>query len=382
MKTYKLIILLITGFCPVLIFAQSSDQNYIKTTTYLNETGTDSLNTIRYYDGLGRPIQTVLQGITPGGSDLITYQEYDRFGRDSTAWLPAVAANNNGAFVDFAAFSTKSANTYNTTTYNSAADTKPYSLPVYEPSPLNRIVQQFGSGQAWQNNNKAVETDYKTNNITDNALKCNYYFVSGNNLVRDNLYATGQLYVTETKDEDGKKMYRFTDKLGRVVMTRQLNSTTNHDTYYVYDDFGNQRYMLPPLAADSLPATGTWNVSDQDANGRILRNYAYIYKYDSRNRCIEKKLPGCEPIYMVYDKADRLVLSQDGVQRSKEQWTVMKYDVLGRLLYTGLIDREMQPSDIATVQDNVITEEFAHYYGFAGTGYSCNWFTGEVSPSL
>ena len=55
-----------------------------------------------------------------------------------------------------------------------------------------------------------------------------------------------------------------------------------------------------------------------------MSQYAYIYRYDGFNRCSYKKLPGCEPVYYIYDKAGRLILSQDGEQRSK-----------GCLLYTS-----------------------------------------------
>lgn len=37
---------------------------------------------------------------------------------------------------------------------------------------------------------------------------------------------------------------------------------------------------------------------------------------------------------MVYDRADRLVLEQNGVQKGKKCWTVYKYDGLGRLIYS------------------------------------------------
>jgi len=102
----------------------------------------------------------------------------------------------------------------------------------------------------------------------------------------------------------------------------------DHDTYYVYDDLNNLRYVLPPLAADAL---GTNMSGFDESAGSVPGLYGYIYHYDGQKRCTEKKLPGCDWIYMVYDRADRLILSQDGNQRAKSpvQWTVIKYDVLG-----------------------------------------------------
>ncbi len=60
-----------------------------------------------------------------------------------------------------------------------------------------------------------------------------------------------------------------------------------------------------------------------------------MYKYDFRNRCIAKKLPGCEWVYYVYDKADRPVFIQDGEQRLKNEWLFTKYDAMGRVIVTG-----------------------------------------------
>ncbi|MDR3061873.1 MAG: hypothetical protein LBU57_07150, partial [Dysgonamonadaceae bacterium] len=54
--------------------------------------------------------------------------------------------------------------------------------------------------------------------------------------------ASGQLYVTKTTDENNHVTYEFRDKLDRVLLQRQISGTGSdrcHDTYFVYDDFGN-----------------------------------------------------------------------------------------------------------------------------------------------
>jgi RHS repeat-associated protein len=48
-----------------------------------------------------------------------------------------------------------------------------------------------------------------------------------------------------------------------------------------------------------------------------------------------KVLNPAQPVYMVYDKRDRLVLTQDGNQRQDNQWTFTKYDALNRPVLTG-----------------------------------------------
>ncbi|GHV25198.1 hypothetical protein FACS1894176_03110 [Bacteroidia bacterium] len=327
----------------------SDDHNYIASRTYTTEDGKEFIDAVQYFDGLGRPIETVQRGITPAGADLITYQEYDAFGRESKSWLPAIASGNNGAFVDLTNFITKSTAVYNNTTYNAAADAKPYSYPVYEASPLNRVQKQYGPGQDWQSisSNHPVSIDYNTN--VGIKYQCVYYYVSGDNLVKSGNYATKQLFVTETTDEDGHISIEMKDKLGRVVLQRQMDGTVKHDTYYVYDDFGNLRYMLSPKASDALTANQTY--TPDNAN---IKKLAYVYWYDSRNRVKAKRIPGCEPIYYIYDKADRLIFSQDGEQRAKSEWAFSIPDVFGRTVLTGIcknsLNHETNPLQTTVVK--------------------------------
>ena len=326
-KSIKIIALITMGFCLHLpVVAQSSNQNYIKTTTYLNDAATSSLKTVHYFDGLGRPIQTVQQNTGPANNnqDLISVQEYDAFGRASKAWLPIYRTANTGTYYT-GVIATDAKNQY-------ANDTCAFSNPVYEASPLNRILQQYGPGQVWRTANRPVKTEYLTN---DSSNPCRYYSVSGDSLVKNaSDYAANTLYVIKTTDEDNKIAYEFTDKQGRVLLQRQMDGTVKYDTYYIYDDFGVVRFVLPPVASDSLAAANltTYNPTSNSA----LKNYAYIYKYNGRLLCKEKKLPGADPILYVYDKADRLIFSQDGEQRLTNNWTFFKYDAFGRIILTGV----------------------------------------------
>ena len=78
MKKLILFLLLACG-CSALC-AQEPTQNYINTRTMLNEAGTSHWNDISYYDGIGRPFQTVQKAVRNGvqtGAMLATLQEYD-----------------------------------------------------------------------------------------------------------------------------------------------------------------------------------------------------------------------------------------------------------------------------------------------------------------
>jgi hypothetical protein len=70
----------------------------------------------------------------------------------------------------------------------------------------------------------------------------------------------------------------------------------------------------------------------------FLKRWTFRYVYDLKKRLIQKQVPGAEPVYMVYDKRDRLVMTQDGNQRSsaKKYWTFTKYDELNRPILTGI----------------------------------------------
>ena len=356
----------------------SASQNYIQTKTYTADDGSRYMEALQYFDGLGRPVQTVQRGGTPQAADLVTYQEYDPFGREDRSWLPAVATGNNGAYMPLANYKASAMATYRSTTYNTASDSVAYSRPVYEASPLNRVLEQYAPGADWHKNGKGVKTEYLTNGTgaDDNgALSCRKYSVVGSELTTKLTYSGGvydpaQLYVTRTTDENGNKVYEFKDKLGQILLTRSINvladKTIQHlNTLYVYDDFGNLCYVIPPEGFDKI--------KDYSDNSTEMKQYAYLYKYDSRNRCILKRLPGCEPIYYVYDKADRLIFTQDGEQRAKQptpEWIFNKYDAFGRLVISGIYRTASTHEAMRTTYSTML---FTETPGSGNFGYS--WTT-------
>lgn len=362
-------------------------QNYVLAITPTQPTSyvadlhsSEKLQTVQYYDGLGRPTQTVqvkaggagntaselqtvekdekltvmMGGATP---DLISLQEYDAFGRESNSWLPVAVLNNNGAYANPTGIKTSASSVYN--------DAAPSALPVYEASPLSRVLEQYGPGTDWHTNKKSVKTNYLINNGTYSCLNLT---VGTNTVVNKGNYANNQLFVTEIKDEDGNTSYEFKNKLGQTILTRQMNGTTKHDTYYVYDNYGNLCYVLSPLAVDNI----SQGLSDEST---MMKQYAYIYKYDHRNRCIKKRIPGCDWIYYVYDKADRLIFTQDGEQRIKGEWTFNKYDALGRVVITGIHKTTESHSSLITKCANIAVTEKSSTGNF---GYTWNSLPGDL----
>ncbi|MGB7499673.1 MAG: RHS repeat-associated core domain-containing protein, partial [Moheibacter sp.] len=166
-------------------------------------------------------------------------------------------------------------------------------------------------------------------------------------------YEAGTLYKTITTDENGHKIYEFKDKQGRVILKRSFvteyplserpgpnpptGTNKKADTYYVYDIYGNLAAVIPPLASEKT-----------DPNATILANLCYIYKYDDRNRLIEKKLPGKGWEYMVYDKQDRLAATQDANLAADNKWLFTKYDKFGRVVYTGIFTSSASRATLQT----------------------------------
>ncbi len=331
--------------------AQDASHNYVRTRSMLDETGGKYLDKVEYYDGLGRPFQTVLKKVTASSSNLVTLQEYDVAGRAMNSWLPIVSS---AEYVAPAAFKSSAPGNYGN-------DSRPYGQPVYEASPLNRTVKEYGPGAAWYSSH-SVNTDYLGNSTANAQLNCiNYSVSSAGALTSNGSYASGQLSVVKTTDEDLNVSYTFTDKMGHVVLTRQMKGSETHDTYYVYDDKGNLCFVLQPMYQSS-------------AN---LDQYAFQYKYDGRNRCIWKKLPGAGYVEMVYDNADRLVFSQDGNQRalSTGNWMYYKYDGLNRLTEQGTCTNK-----VTTSGTNVLVQHFYDSYAFRSqAGFNNSNFPDDAS---
>ena len=334
--------------CMATAGAQDAAQNYVLRRTMLDEAGTGSMDNVTYYDGLGRPSLQVGLGAAPDGKNLLTLQEYDGAGRESATWLPVALADDcpTAAAIQSAAKSAYS-------------DNLPYAKTVYEASPLNRVSQQYGPGAAWHNGHP-VRTERLTNG-TALPLSCLHYKVntSSGALTENGNYAAGELYVQKTTDEDGNVAYTFTDKQGQLLLERRMDGSTPHDTYYVYDIYGNLCYVLQPMYQSE----------------KSLEKYAFRYQYDHRNRCVRKTLPGAQYVEYTYDDADRLTYSQDGNQRAKNTWTYYLYDKFGRLTEQG----ECTGKD-ASSGKTVHLKKYYDSYGFTGgTGFPASQFANDTS---
>lgn len=375
---FKKIIPLLFVFS-VTVNAQSSTENYIKTTEYLTEDGEsgDKKITVMYFDGLGREKQLKQIGASPNGTgtpgDLVTHFDYDGFGRQVEDFLPIPVSSSNPEITGDSELN----GNYYLTKYG---DQTWFSKKEIENSPLNRVMKQAAPGDDWMlGSGNEIEFEYGTNNTGE----VKHFKVNSTNnytgFLQDGNYAAGMLYKTTTTDENGNKIYEFKDKQGRVVLKRTwvadsstagkntdpdpgIEPMVKADTYYVYDIYGNLAFVIPPLAsAKSDPNT-------------VKYDLCYQYKYDERNRLVEKVLPGKEIEYMVYDKQDRLVATQDANLRNNGgKWLFTKYDKFGRVLYTGITSGSLASIRSAANSATNYNNEIRNSSGFTQNGITVHY---------
>lgn len=328
-------------------------------------------DTWNYFDGLGRPMQKVVEQVSPLGHDIVQPVVYDQFGREKITYLPYAATSG-----DFGKYRT-SALTDQAAFYQTADhidhDSHPWAEKVFELSPLNRELEKGAPGEGWQpGTGHTVKLQYLVNDASENVFNWRYDHTSGT-IVKDANYGTGQLYVNVTIDEEENAVREYKDKQGRIVLKKvQVVQTpgTGHAgwlcTYYVYDDFNNLKAVIPPQAVAEMDDANNYGLVN---NALFSKNWLFIYKYDHRQRMIEKQVPGAEPVYMVYDKRDRIVLTQDGNQRVNNVWLFSKYDALNRIVLTGLFDTTavLEQHEMQSVVDIHYEEAAAQWYEEQGS---------------
>src|SRR5690606_6932368 len=244
----------------------NTNYNYIEERTYTDEAATEAkaLTAIVYYDGLGRPVQEVQKGASPvDGQDIIKHIEYEPNIGQVKDYLPYA-----GSGVNFATNAkAETLSFYNSWEYENT--TNPYSENRLEASPRQRVLETAEPGNDWAmdaSEKHTVRYDYAFNTSRENVRK---YTVSStlntsrgayvNTISENGYYSSNTLSKTVMKNEnwkasDGKNntTEEFKGFDGNIVLKRTYNDGVAHDTYYVYDIYGNLSYVLPPLANGAI----------------------------------------------------------------------------------------------------------------------------------
>jgi RHS repeat-associated protein len=350
-------------------------------TTVAGATHTTVQTAIQYFDGLGRPTQTILYRASPDASkDIVaSYTEYDGFGRAYKSLLPTPSDVLTGAYQT--APQTLAQSFY-------GGDTYPYKQSVFENSPLNRVVETFGAGQAWR-----VE---KSTKVT--------YGAAGNEILEFRMNATGgvdvlgayaasSLNVQTVISERDFRTNEFKDRLGRVVAkSQELTSGVFAITSYIYDDLNRLRIVIQPEAYKTVSTLPSFTLAST-----VCKEGMFFYVYDSRGRVAQKQVPGGGIIRYVYDRNDRVVLENDDrdaniLSPGTNYYKFTKYDIFGRPIMQGLINNigtfsqsQLQKDfdDFANVSTNIIYEERGtDLLGYTNRSFPSGYTPAEPSVKL
>ncbi|ANH81284.1 hypothetical protein A8C56_10060 [Niabella ginsenosidivorans] len=155
-----------------------------------------SKETTQYFDGLGRPLQTVVKKgsmvttttasvgtDTAGARDLVTPVLYDEFGREQYHFSPFAANNADGntSLSDglFKMNPYAQQQQFMTGKYGtSQGEDNFYSQTLFEASPLNRVLEQFAPGKSWAGSYAA------TTEATRHSIKSKYWINTARDSVR------------------------------------------------------------------------------------------------------------------------------------------------------------------------------------------------------
>lgn len=350
------------------------NMNYVEEHTFVSPGVTDTtdiyilpvtanIQVTRYFDGLGRPIQEVTKKAATGDRDLVQVHEYDGIGRETKKYLPYADKGSDGLYK---IYGLKDPNVNSASPqaeqYRSGGqfafyqaepaislDAYPYAENTLEASPLNRPLKTYGPGENWRNYQKHTEYKYLTNSLGTGAgqEKIISWVINSSGMpvrnpsLTNGYYPDTTLFIKSTKDEEGHEIREYTTREGLLILkkvqaTQHISDLNDADdwlqTYYIYDDYRQLRYVLQPALVKMV----TQNDSDNPGSGD-LAELAFSYQYDEKGRMISKRVPGAGIVRMIYDARDRLVMSQDSIMRSNHQWLYTQYDELNRVAATGII---------------------------------------------
>ena len=306
--------LLMTVFI-VPVSGQETEGSNIVSRTRLLADGSKKIEQRVYDNGLGDVVQEVQSYIGSSLPSVVVHHEYDEYRRMTKTWLPVTSSDSSYVMSNTIAYLAQS----------QYSDTKPFSRTVYDTFLPSQPQAQYKAGAQWQDNQKKVNAIYgeseETGMYADPDADGYLYTLS------DIKY-----FTTYTVDEDGSWTQEYTDLNGHLM----ISETSQGCTYYVYNEKGNIRYVIPPLLSTYLLShygSSSGHILDSDV---MMQKYAYIYRYDNQGHCIYKKLPGCAPIYYVYDRTGALILTQDGNQRQRNEWAYTIPDRFGRPCISGI----------------------------------------------
>lgn len=271
---------------------------------------------IDYYDGLGRPLQSVAVSATADGKDIVTAQLYDGMGRIKENVVP-FTHNGNGDYL-------RDALTESSTFHGDSHAAESF---VYEDSPLERVARHYNAGEVFRTagNERFKICDYGINE--ENEI-LNIALGSSGEIAVEGYCTAGTLERSTATDEDGISISAYTDAAGsKLIERRMFGDSVFSDTYFVYDAKRRLCRVIQPNGSSLLKAGDVYA-----AGSTFEKEHCFVYEYDNDDRMVMRRLPGKCAEFFEYDTGGRLTacydedMAADGIKKK------FSYDAIGRAI--------------------------------------------------
>ncbi|GEM_PF-4950748 len=275
--------------------------NYVRTYTTRQKTtdenifdlatsSADMMVETSYSDGLGRGVQSVSRGSSPGGFDFVQPTSFDELGRSPhqyMAYTTSLENQSTGAFrpdalLEQYEFYNQSGNS------TLPQSTYAYSRVRYEDSPLNRVLESAKPGEVylpgndWSGIDKKTAKAYTRSNREELDSAIHRYFLDSKTIKyqSNHDYPDHSLAVSVSEDEMGKEYLEFSNKRGQLVQSRVRDSDGHWvKTNYIYDDFGNLRVIMTPEALHKMESPDYDYIEDENAMALNYDKELYSYQH-------------------------------------------------------------------------------------------------------
>ena len=292
-----------------------TNEKRIVNRTYTSNKGASYVDDIEYYDDFGQKIQLVSVNASPDGNkDIIQTTEIGLRGELNKEYVPYAKTVGN-------TFDLTYRNPANWS-FEGQDPAYAFTSTAYEPNPFRRMQKSTGPGYVRHTEDKSTRLSYGYNVAND---IINWQVSFDGVLTSEGYLPAGALYLTETITPDGRISQEYKNIEDKVVLSRVFDDTTMLNTYYVYDKIGRLTYVMPPMVDHA-------HITQQQ-----IDELCYYYCYDELGHPITIKTPGAAPNYYVYDKKDRVVLTQNGNGRVGNKWDYALYDNFNRVVEVGQI---------------------------------------------
>lgn len=304
--------------------------NAVVDTTFLRHAPTPaSVVSTQFLDGLGRPIQAIVQD---GSSFVVTASQYDLAGRPWRSWKPYTRATPGYD----ASFATNATSFYNT--YHSASNAKPYVETLYRADALDRPSK--------------VIPEYLGTSPTVFSLQA--YGID----------AAAKHAIIEATDASGKKTRSFADVFGSEVKT-----------------------ILGYGATEATTTLAGFNVLGQRLKTTDPRGLITTYALDTRGLLAWKNSPDAGTVLYKHDRNGNLRYAQDANDVAFGHVNFTNYDFANRPLVSGegpwsfgSLDPDAEPLSLLETSTNA-WQVVRAYDAKPSTGlFPWSLFSAEISP--